>query len=334
MRASLFIALATLVGAPVAMPAQAPAARIPIVRAKSFIPPKTPWGEPDISGNVTNVFEASTPFERPEDFAGRRLEEVQGDELANFRADLQKRTLSNFEGPLHGPDHWWQNIYDLRKGGQAWFVVDPPDGRIPPMTPDAQQRSRSQGAGGSYAANSAWKGAEDFNLYDRCITRGLPGSMMPAIYGNSYRIVQSPGQVAIQYEMIHETRLIPLDGRAHVGKNIRLDMGDARGHWEGSTLVVETTNFTPRSAYRNANAEKLKLIERFTRVAADKIMWTVTVDDPTTWTRPWTFGMPLTILDSEAMQPYECHEGNYGLVNMLEIARAADERAAGNSGDR
>ena len=116
-------------------------------RAKSFTPPKTPWGDPDVSGNVTNVFEASTPFERPEDFAGRRLEEVQGDELANFRSELQKRTLSNFEGPLHGPDSWWQNIYDLRKGGQAWFVVDPPDGRIPPMTPEAQQRPRSQGAG-------------------------------------------------------------------------------------------------------------------------------------------------------------------------------------------
>jgi hypothetical protein len=294
---------------------------------KPFVPPKTPWGDPDISGNVTNVFEASTPFERPDDFAGRRLEEVQGDELAKFRLELQKRTLSNFEGPLHGPDEWWQNIYDLRKGGQAWFVMDPPDGRIPSMTPEAQQRPRNQ-VGGSYAPGELWTSAADFNLYDRCITRGLPGSMMPAIYGNSYRIVQSAGQVAIQYEMIHETRVIPLDGRPHVGQNIRLDMGDARGHWEGNTLVVETTNFTARSAYRGANPDRLKLVEHFTRVAPDKISWTITIDDPTTWTRPWTFGMPLTILDSEQMQPYECHEGNYGLVNMLEIARAADKKTA------
>jgi hypothetical protein len=300
---------------------------------KPFVPPKTPWGDPDISGNVTNVFEASTPFERPDDFAGRRLEEVQGDELAKFRLELQKRTLSNFEGPLHGPDEWWQNIYDLRKGGQAWFVMDPPDGRIPSMTPEAQQRPRNQ-VGGSYAPGELWTSAADFNLYDRCITRGLPGSMMPAIYGNSYRIVQSAGQVAIQYEMIHETRVIPLDGRPHVGQNIRLDMGDARGHWEGNTLVVETTNFTARSAYRGANPDRLKLVEHFTRVAPDKISWTITIDDPTTWTRPWTFGMPLTILDSEQMQPSECHEGNYGLVNMLEIARAADKKTAANQAGR
>jgi hypothetical protein len=330
MRASCFILSLAFLGASVSIAGQAPVPKAPTARAaKPFTPPRTPWGDPDISGNVTNVFEASTPFERPDNFAGRRLEEIQGDELAQFRTELQKRTLANFEGPLHGPDHWWQSIYDLRKGGQAWFVLDPTDGKIPPTTAEAQQRPRNQGAGGSYQAGSPWAGAEDFNLYDRCITRGLPGSMMPAIYGNSYRISQAPGIVAIQYEMIHETRVIPLDGRPHVGKNIRLDMGDARGHWEGNTLVVETTNFKPRSAYRNANADKLKLIERFTRVAPDKIMWTVTVDDATTWTRPWTFGMPLTILDTEEIQPYECHEGNYGLVNMLEIARAADKKAAG-----
>jgi hypothetical protein len=332
---SVLVAAAVLVAASVSIRAQAPApsstAPAAAKPAKSFTPPRTPWGDPDISGNVTNVFEASTPFERPDGFAGRRLEEVQGEELSNFRFDLQKRTLANFEGPLHGPDHWWQNVYDLRKGGQAWFVIDPPDGKIPPLTAEAVARPRRQGPGGSYAPGEFWKGPEDFNLYDRCITRGLPGSMMPAIYGNSYRISQAPGVVVIQYEMIHESRVIPLDGRPHVGKNVRLDMGDARGHWEGSTLVVETTNFTNRSAYRNANAEKLRLIERFTRVAPDKIMWTVTVDDSTTWTRPWTFGMPLTITDSEVIQPYECHEGNYGLENMLEIARAADRKAGSPS---
>jgi hypothetical protein len=297
--------------------------------AKTFVPPRMPWGDPDISGNVTNVFEASTPFERPDDFAGRRLEEVQGDELAKFRLELQKRTLSNFEGPLHGPDEWWQNIYDLRKGGQAWFVVDPPDGKIPPATAEAREHPRTQGPRGSYAPGEFWNGPEDFNLYDRCITRGLPGSMMPAIYGNSYRIIQSPGQVAIQYEMIHETRVIPLDGRPHVNRTIRLDMGDARGHWEGNTLVVETTNFTARSAYRGANADRLKLVERFTRVAPDKISWTVTVDDPTTWTRPWTFSIPLTMNDTEPVYEYACHEGNYAIRNILNGSRAAEKAADG-----
>ena len=304
----------------------------PVSNGKPYNPPKMPWGDPDISGNVTNVFEAGTPFERPDTFAGRTLAEVKGEELAKFRGSLQQRSLENFEGPLHGPDHWWQDIYDLRKGGQAWFVIDPPDGKIPALTAEAQSHPRSQGPAGSYGQGENWRGPEEFTLYDRCITRGLPGSMMPAIYGNSYRIAQAPGVVIVQYEMIHETRVIPLDGRPHVGKNIRLDMGDARGHWEGSTLVVETTNFTQRSAYRGANAGTLKLTERFTRVAPDKIMWTMTVDDPSTWTRPWTFGMPLTIMDSEVIEPYECHEGNIGLVDMLEIARAKDAKEKSASG--
>src|SRR5215212_5812391 len=167
MRVSLLLTSVALV-ASVSIAGQGPAQKPGSPRsAKPFTPPRTPWGDPDISGNVTNVFEASTPFERPDDFAGRRLEEVQGDELKNFRADLQKRTLANFEGPLHGPDSWWQNIYDLRKGGQAWFVVDPPDGKIPPMTQEAQQRPRAAGATGSYAPGEFWTNAADFNLYDR-----------------------------------------------------------------------------------------------------------------------------------------------------------------------
>ena len=145
---------------------------------------------------------------------------------------------------------------------------------------------------GGTAAGAGRTPYEDRSLYDRCITRGLPGSMMPTIYGNSFRIVQSQGLVAIQYEMIHETRVIPLDGRAHVGRGIRMDMGDARGHWEGDTLVVETTNFRERSVYRNANPETLRIVERFQRVAPNKVQWAVTVEDPTTWTRPWSFSLP------------------------------------------
>jgi hypothetical protein len=151
--------------------------------------------------------------------------------------------------------------------------------------------------------------------------------MLPAIYGDSYHIVQGPGYVAIRYEMIHETRVIPLDNRPHVSGKLHLDMGDARGHWEGNTLVVETTNFRERTAYRQASQESLKLIERFTRTAPDVVEWTVTVDDPATWVRPWTFSLPLTIADHEPVMEYACHEGNYAMHNMLSGARA-DERAA------
>ena len=150
--------------------------------------------------------------------------------------------------------------------------------------------------------------------------------MMPTIYGNSHRIVQGPGSLAIQNEMIHETRVIPIEAqpRPHVGNKIQLDMGDARAHWEGDTLVVESTNFRQRSIYRNANAESLRLIERYARIAPDKVRWSVTVEDPATWTRPWTFSLPLTLSDGEPIMQYECHEGNYGLGNILSAACAAE----------
>jgi hypothetical protein len=165
---------------------------------------------------------------------------------------------------------------------------------------------------------------EELSLYDRCITRGYPNSMLPAIYGDSYQVVQGPGFVAIRIEMIHETRMIPLDGRGHVGPSIRLDMGDARGRFEGDTLIVETTNFRARSAYRNANPQALRLVERFTPTSRDSMEWTVTVDDPTTWTRPWTFSIPLTRNDEEPVHEYACHEGNYAMTNILSGSRAAE----------
>jgi len=156
--------------------------------------------------------------------------------------------------------------------------------------------------------------------------------MLPGVYGNSYQIVQGPGFVAIRYEMVHETRIIPLDSRPHLGKDLRFDMGIARGHWEGDTLVVETTNFKQRSAYRNANADTLRLVERFRRTAADRVEWSVTVEDPATWAKPWTFSMPLTRNEEEAVELYECHEGNHAIFNILGAARVAErEQAASQS---
>jgi hypothetical protein len=152
--------------------------------------------------------------------------------------------------------------------------------------------------------------------------------MLPGNYGNSYEIVQGPGVVAIRYEMVHDTRIIPLERRPHAGRTIALDMGDARGYFEGDTLVVETTNFKGRSAYRSANPQTLRLVERFTRTAADKVEWSVTVDDPSTWTRPWTFSMPLTMNDSEPVFEYACHEGNQAISNILSAARAGEKESA------
>jgi hypothetical protein len=180
-------------------------------------------------------------------------------------------------------------------------------------------RVRSSFVGGPF------DGPEDFNPLERCISRGLPGSMIPVMYGNVYQIAQSPGYVVITYEIVHEARVIPLDGRSHVGAAIHEHMGDARGHWDGNTLVVETTNFTMLTVYRNANPARLNITERFTPVARDRIAWTATLDDPTTWAAPWTIAMPLT-LDPQPAMAFECHEGNYGLRNILSAARAAEQK--------
>jgi hypothetical protein len=309
--------------------------------AGSWTAPRTPWGDPDLQGTYTNTYENGTPLERPDEFAGRTLEDVTGEELKAIKRATQKRTIGAFLGPEHAPDNWWQDNLYLERGSQAWFVIDPVDGKIPPLTEEARQRVQARAEARKKSGRGPADSYEDRSLYDRCITRGLPGSMMPAIYGNQYQIVQAPGYVAILYEMIHETRVIPLDpstgsgspraesrgdGRLNLDKHIEQDMGVARGRWDGDTLVIETTNFKDRSAYRNANAQTLKLIERFTRIAPDKVRWAVTVEDPKTWTRAWTFALPLTA-DPNPLPLYECHEGNYGLKNILSAARA-EERGA------
>ena len=297
--------------------------------AQSYKAPKTPWGDPDIQGNYTNLTEAGTPLERPKEFEGRQLSDISADELRALKRQAAERTINNFLGPTEAPDNWWQVAYrNAENGVQAWLVIDPPDGKIPPLTPEAQQRQQAAAEARKRNTRGAADSYTDRSLYDRCITRGFPNSGMPTIYGNSSQIVQGPGYVAITYEMIHDTRIIPLTAAQHLGSSIRSDFGDSRGHWEGDTLVVETTNFLARSVYRNANPERLKITERFTRVGPNTLRWAVTVDDATTWTKPWTFSLPLTLNSAEPMMPYECHEGNYGLKNILSAARAEDAKAA------
>jgi hypothetical protein len=301
---------------------------------RTYVPPRTPWGDPDLQGTYTNKYEHQTPLERPAGFEGRRVQDVSGAELDAILAKRNQQVLARAAGV--GPLEFRDSL-EVTKASRAWLVVDPPDGRIPSLVAaegrrnvpgdapldvvNARARTRSSFGDGPFDS------PEDFSLFDRCITRGLPGSMIPFIHGNSYQIVQAPGQVSITYEIMHEARVIPLDGRSHVGKAIRLDMGDARGYWEGNTLVIETTNFNQRSTYRNANAATLRLVERFTRTATDRIEWAVTIDDPMTWTSSWTFAMPLTMDEREPVLEFACHEGNYAMRNILSAARAA-ERAA------
>ena len=310
--------------------------------------PRTPWGDPDLQGYYTNKYEYGTPFERPAAFAGRRVDELSAQELADLMKKRQQEALDR--APFFGGDPEgkignsaeFRDIYEVTKGSRPWFVTDPADGRIPAVLPEARARVQGAGRNGSFGAGP-FNGPEDFSLWERCITRGLPGSMLPGVYGNSYQIVQAPGFVAIRYEMVHETRVIPLDpstssgspraesrgdGRANLGKPFQFDMGSARGHWEGDTLVVETTNFKQRSAYRNADPDTLRLVERFRRTAPDRVEWSVTVDDPSTWTTPWTFAMPLTRNEAEAVELYECHEGNHAIFNILSAARAAERGKA------
>ena len=329
------ILLQSSVGTQDAVRAQAGATSAQSGGAGRWVTPRTPWGDPDLQGDYTNKYEQGTPFERPPEFEGRRLEDINGEELAELIKERGVQVILNapFSGdPLAGnfggaPAFYDQ--YEAHKGSRPWFVVDPPDGKIPPLTEVARQRiaTRNKQRAESRRARGPSDSYLDHSLYDRCITRGIPGSMMPTNYGNSYTIVQAPGIVAIRYEMIHETRIIPLDGRTRLGSGIRQYMGDARGWWDGDTLVVETTNFRPDNIYRDASPETFRLIERFTRTAADKVEWSVTINDPATWTRPWTFSMPLTMNPKERVLEYACHEGNHALANMLSAARA-EERAA------
>jgi len=282
--------------------------------------PRTPWGDPDLQGAFTNSDESLIPMERPDSLKDRALADITPSELAalNEQRNEDRVEADKQRWELRSPLHWFENHNP--KNSRAWLVVDPPDGKIPPQTPEARARAaaRAKARQGRGEADSY----EDRSLYDRCITRGLPGSMMPAIYGNSYEIVQGPGFVAISYEMVNELRVIPLDRRPHVGPAIREYMGDARGHFDGDSLVVETTNFTDKVPYRGSS-DRLRLIERFTPTSTTTVEWSVTFDDPSTWTRPWTFAMNLT-RTSERPFEYACHEGNYAMRNMLGIARAEE----------
>ncbi len=254
--------------------------------AKAWTPPKTPWGQPDLEGVWTSDAANGIPLQRPAQFAGRS---ELSDEEFKAKVERDTRTRTNAEnaiGSFRGDGAWLTKSFR-----QTSLIVEPADGRMPPLTPDAEKRRapRDQGTFG----NGPFDGPQDFTLYDRCITRGIVGSILPVIYGNGNRIMQTPDAVIIGYEMIHDTRIIPLDGRPHISPKIRQYLGDSRGHWEGNTLVIETTNLTDQTSIGLnggglRHSADMKLTERLTRTEPDVLMYVVTIDDPKTYARPWT----------------------------------------------
>jgi hypothetical protein len=269
-------------------------------------------------------------MERPAEFEGKTVADITPEELERIVRDRNDRFVAGvsgeeFAGGLRPPTHLIFDTFD-RRNKRPWLVIDPPDGRIPPLTDQARSRPRPSG-GVSTNANprgpfNSWL---DMGLYDRCITRGIPASMMPAGYGSWYQIVQSPDSVAIRYEMIHETRVIPLESRPHLPSGLRQYLGDARGRWEGNTLVVETVRFRGDTAPQRSS-DQVRMVERFTPVSPDIVEWEVTFDDPSTWTRPWTFMMPLTrVGSSQEVHEYACHEGNLAMPNILSAARSEEK---------
>ena len=282
-------------------------------------PPQTPWGDPDLQGTWTNS--TTTPLERPDDLAGQELltdEERTARDEEGDRSREQRRP-----GQTGSYNNFWLERGTLST--RTSLIVDPADGKLPPLMPKEVTR-RAELAG---ARDRDPDGPEDLSLYVRCISRGLPGAMMPGFYNHNYQIFQTPGYVVILVEMIHDARIIPLDGRPHVGHDIRQWLGDSRGRWEGNTLVVETTNFTKvngRTRTVFGASETTHLVERFTRVDENTIDYQFTVTDPTEYARPWTAALPMTNLGGQLFE-YACHEGNYGLENILAGARAAEKTA-------
>ena len=294
--------------------------------AQSF---KTPWGDPDLQGTWTN--QTLTPLERPAEFAGKPV--LTEAEAEAYVARLRNQNNADIRTPgtrrdvtVAYNDAWWDRGERIVADRRTSLIVEPADGKVPPLTAEGQKRAAAARAHTAAVGDNP-AAPEDLDVYSRCIIR----SALPRLstgYNNNYEIVQTPGYVAILQEQIHDTRIIPVDGRPHLSGTVRQWLGDSRGRWEGDTLVVETTNFTDEargSTFRDAT-RNMVLVERFRRVDAETIDYQFTVTDPETWTRPWTVKMPWNKVDG-LMYEYACHEGNYGLANTLRSARAAEKAA-------
>jgi hypothetical protein len=290
--------------------------------------PRTAWGHPDLTGAWTSDSVHGVPRERPVALGNRLFvtEDEYKDRVA--REEKTRQSAYNASGANTGGR-------DRALRGQTTFrltslIVSPANGRMPAVTPFAESRRapRDRGSFGEGPFNTF----EDFTLYDRCITRGIVGSVMPVPYGNGNVILQTPDQFVISYEMIHDTRIVPVDGRHHIASSIRQYLGDSRGSWQGDTLVIETTNFTDRTGVQGGNgnglrhSEGMRLTEHFTRIGDNVLLYDMTIDDPKTYTKSWTVAIPLISPPGFKPLPYECHEGN-GAIKYIMSAERAEDRA-------
>jgi hypothetical protein len=300
-------------------------------------PAKTAWGHPDLQGIWTSNEMAGVPFERPKEVAGRAFftdEEIkkrkaEGEKLS--QDDKQERTGQ--VGNEQGPTHWYE--WFGRNSRRTSLIVDPPDGVLPALTPAGEKMRMVPGT----FSPGPWNGPEDFNTWDRCITRGLPSAMVPTAYNNAFQIFQTPHEVVILHELIHIVRIIPIDSRPHVHSSIALWEGDARGRWEGNTLVVDVSNFTdnikgsfPALGFGGPHTftgtgATMHLVERWTRTAADTLKYEATITDPSIFTKPWTIALDLRLDNSYRIYEYACHEGNRAIENTLKGSRAEEKNA-------
>ena len=328
---------ATILSAAAFVAAQSPSAPTakPVAKTKAWTLPHTPDGQPDLQGYWTSL--SFTPMERPAKYGGREF--LTDQEMAEvFKAGVQHAyefTYANSaETPVYDSTVYalgaWQN--GVKPNPRTSLVVDPPDGRIPPLTPQGEKARAAMRKIPTANENIEEQGPvqadgpEDLTLGVRCLSFGGP-PILPAAYNSDVHIVQGAGYVMIEYEWNSEVRVIPLDGRPRLSQNVHRWHGDSRGHWEGNTLVVETTNFQPGTTFQNTNAKTLKITERFTRTDAGTIEYKFTIDDPKTWTKPWSAIVPLSHIDGPMFE-YACAEGNNGIVNILAGARATEKAAA------
>ena len=285
-----------------------------------WTPARTPDGHPDLQGIWTNS--TLTPLERPRELGDKAFfseqEASEYEKQARQRNNADRRD-ANAEADLAigYNDAWWDRGTTVVSTRRTSIIVDPADGRIPPLTPEAQIKAAARAE--ARALRPA-DGPEDRTLADRCIVRANTGPpMLPAGYNNNYQIFQNADQVGILIEMIHDARVIPLARRPPLSSSIRLWLGDSRGRWEGDTLVVETANFTNRTNFRGSG-ENLRVVERFTRVAEDTLLYQFTVNDPQSFTKPWSGEIPMKKVEGPVFE-YACHEGNYSMENMLRNER-------------
>jgi hypothetical protein len=333
----VFVVGLLLATAPMPVPAQQ--AKTPVAKAAPGAKPhvaRTPWGDPDLQGVWNDA--TSTPLQRPTSVGAKDV--LTDEEAASFQEELandlsRDRRDGGADVDVNRAynEHWMDSRrLQMTPDHRTSLIVDPPDGRIPPLVPLSPERQKARAA--RNAANARFNAGlpesyKDFSLPVRCIIRTDSPPYLPTIYNNDFQIFQSPGYVVIAPEMIHSARIIPVDGRAHLNHNLLQWLGDSRGHWERNTLVVETTNFRKDEGviFQNADPETFRITERFTRVDDHTLNYEFTVEDPHTWTRPWTARIPWTKIDpDEQMYEYACHEDNYDEVHFLVGARDRERK--------